>query len=297
MAYGYDRHVRCGLGALLLALGGLLAQPAWSQAVPVVEQARAALPAAMRDSGVLKVATSLQWPPFDYQGENGKPDGIDIRLVGLLAAKLGLRAEFSDIKFPSIVPGVATGRYDIGVDQISITPERLKAVSFLPYYQSAYGLLVREGVTGIDVNHLCGRTLVLTQGSAQVTDAQTLSGQCVKSGQAPIAFLFYPSSAETYLALANGRGDGFMTDRAVGVYIAQGNNKGNSKLTMTASSLPGMINTAGIVIGRDNGELREALRLALESAIADGGYQKIMSDFGVPEGALTVEQVRHPPLQ
>ena len=40
-----------------------------------------------------------------------RPIGIDIRLVRLLAAKLGLRAQFEDIKFPTIIPGVTSGRY------------------------------------------------------------------------------------------------------------------------------------------------------------------------------------------
>lgn len=49
------------LGFLLLAL------PAKAQ---VVKAARAALPEAVRAAGVLRVATSTQWPPFAYQGEN-----------------------------------------------------------------------------------------------------------------------------------------------------------------------------------------------------------------------------------
>jgi len=291
MANHQHGRFRPGLGAFLLGLGILLAGPAFAQTAQVVEPARAALPDAVRTSGVLKVATSLQWPPFDYQAENGMPDGIDIRLVKLLAGKLGLRPEFEDIKFPSIVPGVASGRYDIGVDQIGITAERLKAVDFLAYFNSGYGLLVRQGVTDIDVNHLCGRTLVLTQGSAQVAVAETLSRDCVKAGEKEITFQFYPNSADTYLALSNGRGDGFLTARAVGVWIA----KGNSNLTMTSGMLPDMTTLSGIVIGRDNKALHEALRLALESAIADGSYMKIMTDYGVPDGALTVEQIRNPP--
>lgn len=287
------RHAREGLGALLLALAMMLLQHSTAYADAIVEPARAALPPAISKSGVLKVATSLQWPPFDFQGENGAPDGFDIRLVKLLADKLGVRAQFDDVKFPSIVPGVSSGRYDIGVDQIGITPERLKVVDFLGYYNSGYGLLVRDGVTDVDVGHLCGRTLVLTQGSAQVGMADELSADCVKSGQKAIGSIMFPNSAETYLALANGRGDGFLTDRAVGVYIA----RGNTKLKMTPGSIPGKTLISGIVIARGNSALHEALRLALESAVADGGYMKILTDYGVPEGALTVERIRDPAQQ
>ncbi|HYZ63722.1 MAG TPA: ABC transporter substrate-binding protein [Acetobacteraceae bacterium] len=274
-------------GFLLLALSLLLARPAAAQ---VVEAARAALPASVRSAGVLKIATSLQWPPFAFTSEAGAPDGIDIRLMKLLAEKLGLRPEIEDVKFPSIVPGVASGRFDAGVDQINITAERAKVVDFVPYSKDGMGLLVRKGTTGVDVNDLCGRTLVLTQGSAQVGIAEKLSAKCVAAGQKAIAFLFYPNSADTYLALANGRGDGFLIGKASGVYIA----KGNDKLSMTEATLPDFLTVSGIVVGKGNTAMAEALRLALESAVADGSYQKILDAFGVPDGALTVEQIRNP---
>ena len=268
---------------LLLAWGGA----ARAQAV---DAARAALPEATRASGVLKVATSLQWPPFAFSDDGGAPDGIDIRLVKLLAGRLGLRPEFEDVKFPAIVPGVASGRYDIGVDQIGDTAERARAVAFLDYFNSGLGLLVRKGAGGIDVNHLCGRTLVLTQGSSQVAVAEAVSAACTQAEQPAVGTLVFPDSADTYLALANGRGDGFLTARAVGLYVA----KDNGKLAMTEGTLPGQDSLSGIVMARGNAALREALRLALESAAADGSYGRIMADFGVPEGALTLDQIRGP---
>ncbi|CAN7303254.1 transporter substrate-binding domain-containing protein [Bosea sp. LjRoot9] len=284
------RPRRSALLAALFGLAALVVLPGASQAQTVVEAARAALPEATRASGVLRTATSLQWPPFGYKSEAGEVEGIDIRLITLLAGKLGLKPEFDDIKFPSIVPGVANGRYDVGVNQIGVTAERMKVADFLPYFNSGYGLLVRRGATDIDINRLCGKTLALTQGSAQIAVAEQLSAACVKSGQKEIAFLFFPNSADTYLALSNGRGDGFMTAKAVGIYIA----KGNPKLDMTTSTLADSISTSGIVIAKGNEALRTALRLALESAVTDGSYQKILADFGVPDGALSVEQIRNP---
>ncbi|GAC1345102.1 MAG: hypothetical protein NVSMB18_24080 [Acetobacteraceae bacterium] len=189
---------------LLLALT-VLAGHSGAARAQVVETARSALPPSVVSLGALRVATSLQWPPFAYKTDAGAADGIDIRLMKLLAEKLGLRPEIEDVKFPSIVPGVASGRYDAGVDQINITAERAKVVDFVPYSKDGMGLLVRRGTSGVDVNDLCGRTLVLTQGSAQVGVAETLSAKCTAAGKTPISFLYYPNSADTYLALANGR--------------------------------------------------------------------------------------------
>ncbi|MBM3573825.1 MAG: transporter substrate-binding domain-containing protein [Alphaproteobacteria bacterium] len=197
------------------------------------------------------------------------------------------------MRFPTIVPGVSSGRFDVGANQMARTEEREKVVQFVVYFRSEMGLLVRRGVTGIDVSTLCGRTLSLTQGSSQVAIAQGISDKCVKDGKKEITFMYFPNSADTYLAVSNGRGDGFLTGAAVGTYIA----KHNDKLEMTKKFLPDYASIAGIVIGKENHQLVTAVRLALESAITDGSYIKILQKFGAPEGALTIAEVRTPPLR
>lgn len=272
---------------LALVFSAWLAHAAAAQVVNqtggVDQAARAALPDAIRSAGTLQVATSLQWPPFDYKAENGQPEGIDISIVTGIAGKLGLTPHFTDVKFPAIVPGVSSGRFDIGVDELAETPERQKIVRFVRYYKGGLGLLVRQGTQGIDVNHLCGHALALTQGSSQVAIAQHVSDQCVKDGQKAIAFLFFPDSADTYLAVANGRGDGFLTDRAVGVYVA----RHNGKLVMTPGTLEGTVDYSGIVLAKDNATLAKAVRLALIGMMQDGSYQKILDRFGVGDAAVT----------
>jgi len=283
--------MRSRLRLVLIAASLLLAPITTRAAEQVVEAARAALPESVRASGVLKVATSLQWPPYAFTSDAGTADGIDIRLVRLLAEKLGLRAQIEDVKFPAIVPGVSSGRYDVGLNQINITAERAKIVDFVPYSQDGMGLLIRRGTPALDVNDLCGHTLDLTQGSAQVGVAERLSADCEKAGKKAITFQMYPNSADTYLALANGRGDGFMIGRASGVYIAQK----NDKLEMTKPILANFNTISGIVIAKGNKPMQDAIRLALEAALQDGSYQRILNEFGVPDGALTLEQIRNPP--
>lgn len=277
--------------ALCLAMFGLALGASLAAATEVVAAAREALPAAVKNAGVLRLVTSLQWPPFDYKNDKGEAEGIDIDLITLLSEKLGLKLELTNVKFPSIVPGVSTGRFDVGMDQLARTPERRKVAQFVVYFRSSLGLLVRKGVTDIDVHHLCGHTLALTQGSAQVAIAQRLSEGCVKAGKPAIGFLYYPNSADTYLAVSNGRGDGFLTGRAVGVYIASH----DAKLHMTQPTLADTSELAGIVIAKGNDQLAKALRLALESAIEDGSYAKILKKYGAEDGALTLAEVRNPP--
>jgi polar amino acid transport system substrate-binding protein len=117
------QKLRNGSLAALLALGFLAGWPAAqgaAQSPSVSEAARAALPAKVRDEGVLRIATSLQWAPFAYRSEKDEAVGIDISLMKVISAKLGLKFTFDDLKFPAIIPGVTSGRYSVG-QQLSIS--------------------------------------------------------------------------------------------------------------------------------------------------------------------------------
>jgi polar amino acid transport system substrate-binding protein len=277
------------VGAVLLTpvfLSGIVEKVA---AQAVNETARAALPVAVRDGGILRVATALQWAPFAYRSEKDEPVGIDIGLAKIIAAKLGLKAEFHDMKFPGIVPGVASGRYDIGVNQISITPERLGAADMIPYFDTSSVVLVQKGRPIKDIANLCGLTFVVTQGSVQVRQLNQLSEICVAKSGKPIAQELYPSSAETLLAVANGRGDAFLTAAPQGAYIS----RINPRVELMPGDVPNVERSpAGIVVAKGNLAMRKAVALALASAIEDGSYKKLLDEYGVGSSAVSAEAAR-----
>jgi polar amino acid transport system substrate-binding protein len=286
------QKLRNGSLAALLALSFLAGWPAAqgaAQSPSVSEAARAALPAKVRDEGVLRIATSLQWAPFAYRSEKDEAVGIDISLMKVIAAKLGLKFTFDDLKFPAIIPGVTSGRYHVGVDQLSMSPERLNVVDMIPYFDATSVLLIPAGKTAPDLANLCGLTFVVTQGSVQVSQLTQLSDACTTKGAKPIIQQLYPSSAETLLAIANGRGDAFLTAGPQGVYIS----RINTKVALVKGEVPNVQRQpAGIALEKGNAAMRKAIALALASAIEDGSYKAILEEFGVASSAVPIELVR-----
>ena len=73
------------------------------------------------------MATNAQFPPYemvaDGEGAYQGYEGIDIELAVAIADKLGLKLEVTDIAFDSIIPGVQTGKYDIGLAGMTVTDE------------------------------------------------------------------------------------------------------------------------------------------------------------------------------
>jgi polar amino acid transport system substrate-binding protein len=251
--------------------------------------ARSSLPANVKSAGVLKVATSLQWPPFGFKGEGGKPDGLDLELIKAVAGKLGLETNITDIQFDSLVPSVSNGRFDVALNELADIPERRKVVQFVDYYKTGLAVLVpRDSTSDISPTALCGHTMSLTEGSSQAILGKQISKQCVADGKPPIDFKLFSDSASTILAVANKRVEGFMTDFAVGVYLTRNQNK-------TLKVLPGVVpnssDVAGIVIDKDNDQLANAVQKALQSLIDDGSYQKIMDRWGVGERAVSKAEI------
>ena len=91
------------------------------------------------------MATNAAFPPYEYkEGEEFK--GIDIELAQLIAEKLGKKLVIEDVPFGSIVGGVETGKYDIGMAGLTVTDERKLQVNFTTSYATGVQVvIVKEG--------------------------------------------------------------------------------------------------------------------------------------------------------
>lgn len=96
------------------------------------------------DSGTLTMATNAQFPPYEYY-EDDKVVGIDAEIAEAIATKLGKTLEIADIEFNSIIAGVQTGKYDIGIAGITVTDERKESVAFTDSYATGVqSVIVKE---------------------------------------------------------------------------------------------------------------------------------------------------------
>jgi len=91
-------------------------------------------------SGVLRIGTTLDYPPFSFTNADGQPDGfpdgIDAALARLLAESLDVRAEFVTTSWPTLMNDFAEGRFDIGMSGISRTLARARVAAFSTAYHS-----------------------------------------------------------------------------------------------------------------------------------------------------------------
>jgi len=81
--------------------------------------------------GKIIVATSPDWPPFEYlDPETNELIGYEVDLFNAIAGKLGLEVEWRHMSFDTIIAAVKNREVDLGVSGFSITPERYQEVIF-----------------------------------------------------------------------------------------------------------------------------------------------------------------------
>ena len=71
--------------------------------------------------------------------------GVDIELIKQIAYELGMRTEFRDMNFSSLIPALENGKVDVVVSNIVYTEERANIVDFTqPYFDNPQVLLTRK---------------------------------------------------------------------------------------------------------------------------------------------------------
>jgi His/Glu/Gln/Arg/opine family amino acid ABC transporter permease subunit len=81
------------------------------------------------ENGTIALAISADSKPYAYM-LNGEYVGYDLDLVIRFCEEYGYGLQIENMTFASILPGIATGKYDIAACGIDITPERSEAVLF-----------------------------------------------------------------------------------------------------------------------------------------------------------------------
>ncbi len=91
---------------------------------------------------VLNFAISAEYPPFEYKDHLGQLHGFDIDLGEMIAKELGMRAEFHDMRFSTILPSLNSGMTDAAISSITINKDREKMFDFSdPYYEESMSVL------------------------------------------------------------------------------------------------------------------------------------------------------------
>ena len=259
-----------------------------SEGVQPDPAAVALLPASYKDKGELTVAMDLHYPPTTFLADDSTtPIGLNPDIARLVAKKLGLRLKFVNTSFDTIIPGIEGGRYDFTATSMSPTPERLKVLDMIDYFNGGVSVAVAAGnPLGLSNDNLCGRNIAVTKGSnAQLKHLPNISEwTCVSQGKPAINGITLPNVQEALTQLASKRVDGVLYDTPALVWAAKQQPNAIAVLTPQVDTRTEHIVTVALKKGSP---LTPALQAAVQSVLDSPEYQKSLSTWGLTEGAVT----------
>ena len=241
------------------------------------------VPAALKSKGGLNVATEAQYAPNEFIAQDGHTViGMDAELMQAIGGLLGLKVKLINSDFETIIPGLAAGRYDIGISSFTDTKEREKTVDFVDYYSAGISFYAKSsanpGVT--TVADLCGKKVAAEKGTVEAEEATKQSGKCTKEGKKSVTVLAFPGQNAVNLAVSSGRADLGMADSPVADYQVKQSNGGFKLIGKEYEVAP-----YGIAIPKSSGMTQPVLA-AVKQLISDGTYTKILEKWGLQGGAI-----------
>ncbi|MEU6278543.1 ABC transporter substrate-binding protein [Streptomyces populi] len=248
------------------------------------------LPKAVRRAGVVKVGSEMRYPPMEFV-QNGRPSGVDPDLAAFLARQLGVKFEFVNAAFDTLLTGLQAKHYDVVMSAMSDTKDRQqgldpttgektgKDVDFVDYFNSGVSVMVKKGNPGgvRTPADLCGKKVAVQSGSTAYDLLQ------VQKCDEPIDIEAYDTHAQAQARLKSGAVVADVADYPAVAYAVKtsGGGKDFQAVGQQLNSGP-----YGIAVPASNTKLRDAIRAALNTAIRDGSYKKVLDKWDVSAGAV-----------
>ena len=275
----------CGGGSKKSSTGGGAGTTTTSSSTSGANSAVAALVPSKYKSMTLKVATDATYAPNEFIGSDGQTvEGMDPDLAQALAKVMGIKVKVVNASFDTIIPALASGKYDLSMSSFTDTKERQKVVDFVTYFSAGTSFYVKA--SGRPDDQLARRS-VRSLGRRRARDdaGEPTRRPRTRSARRPGSRGSRSASSPTRTArisrISSGRAQVGMADSPVAAYIVK---QSNGQFKLTGKSY----GTApyGIAIPKGNGMAKPILA-ALKALMSNGTYKAILTKWGVQDGAIT----------
>ncbi len=214
-------------GLSLLALGAAQAQTALDS---------------ITHSKTIKIAIPTDYPPYGFVGPDMKPQGLDVAMAELIAAKLGVKAELVPVTSANRIPYLQTKKADLVISTLGKNPEREKVINFsaayAPFYQAVFAAKSLSIKSWAD---LAGKTVAVTRGAME-------DQELAKVAPASLEYKRFEDNNATIAAFAAGQTQLLATSAAVAGNLMQRNPGLNTEYKLLLKDSPCFI---GVAKGED----------------------------------------------
>jgi len=220
----------------------------------------------IRENGVMRIAMTGAYPPFNFVSETNEVVGFDPAIGAEIAKRMGIEVEIVTTAWDGIIGGLLANKYDAIVGSMSITEERQQVVDFVgPYYSTMRAIFSLSGSDITSVSQLGEAKVGVTLGETHELWARE-QGYDINT---------YKGLPELLLELENGRVDVIIGDSIALILAAKASGLEVAQISDLVTESVG----AGIAIRKGNPELAAAMQAALDEMQADGTYLAIATEW------------------
>ena len=241
------------------------------------------LPKDIVDAGKINIAVDIPYPPMAMYDENNREIGFDPELGRLLGQKLGIDVSLNKQAFDSVIPSLQAGKNDMIMSGMNDTPERQQSLSFVDYTHGGFAIAVKSGNPAkiTTQRDLCGKTVSVQKATVQ--------GDLLRAMDCGINVMELPTDLDAQTALRAGKSQAYTADAVVAEYVVATTDDGKAFEIVRDPENPAGFNPvySGIGILKEDTELVEAVKQALQALIDEGTYQEVLDRNSI--GAYAVD--------
>ena len=163
----------------------------------------------IKTNGELVLGTPGDFPPFSVTSDQGDLIGFDISLARELAKSMNVNLRIDRLPFHELIPNLESGKVDMIMSGLSITPRRNMQIAFVgPYGNSGQAFFGKDDIVAslsqpLDLNREGLKIAILQETTAELT---------VRAVLPKAEPIFTQSLDQALIKLLNNEIDGIISD-------------------------------------------------------------------------------------
>lgn len=190
----------------------------------------------------IKIAVPTDYPPYGFVGPDMAPQGLDVAMAQLIAAKLGVKAELVPVTSANRIAYLQTKKADLVISTLGKNPDREKVINFsaayAPFFQAVFAAKSLNIKTWADLG---GKTVAVTRGAME-------DQELAKVAPATLEYKRFEDNNATIAAFAAGQTQLLATSAAVAGNLMQRNPGLNTEYKLLLKDSPCYV---GVAKGED----------------------------------------------
>lgn len=242
---------------------------------PLAAQAQAALDEVLARKSIT-IAIPTDFPPYGFVGVDLKPQGLDIDMAQLIAARLGVKLDLVPVTSANRIPYLQTKKAHLVISTLGKNPEREKVIDFTaaysPFFQAVFAA---KSLNVKGFADLAGKTVGVTRGAIEDMELSKLAPP-----QADIKR--FEDNNATVSAFVSGQVQVIATGASVAGVLMQRNPQLGTEYKLLIKDSPNFIG-----VGKGEDKLRARVNEVVAAAKAAGELDALAKKWlGRPAGEL-----------